>query len=124
MDSDRVIAGGALQPAFAEAYPLVQSEQGANLAQYLQTLGPDLVLMGDFNSVPWSRTQESLRKASGLQNAGPMVPTWPSWQPSWIRLPIDQIMTRGALARLSFNSGYYIGSDHLPVEAEIAVTAE
>jgi endonuclease/exonuclease/phosphatase (EEP) superfamily protein YafD len=102
----------------------VQSEQAANLAQYLKGLGPDLVLMGDFNSVPWSRTQETLRAATGLRNAGPMVPTWPSWQPSWIRLPIDQIMTRGALTRLGFKSGYYIGSDHLPVEAEIAVTGE
>jgi endonuclease/exonuclease/phosphatase (EEP) superfamily protein YafD len=124
MDSDRVIAGGALGPSFADAYPLVQSEQAANVAQYLKSLGPDLVLMGDFNSVPWSRTQETLRAATGLQNAGPMVPTWPSWQPAWNRLPIDQIMTRGALTRLSFKSGYYIGSDHLPVEAEIAVTPE
>jgi endonuclease/exonuclease/phosphatase (EEP) superfamily protein YafD len=128
MDSDRVIAAGALGPSFDEAYPLVQSEQAANLAQYLKTLetdlGPDLVLMGDFNSVPWSRTQRTLRAATGLQNAGPMVPTWPSWQPAWNRLPIDQVMTRGALTRLTFKSGYYIGSDHLPVEAEIAVTPE
>jgi len=45
-------------------------------------------------------------------------------QPFWIRLPIDQIMTRGALTRLDFKSGFYIGSDHLPVEAEIAVKPE
>jgi endonuclease/exonuclease/phosphatase (EEP) superfamily protein YafD len=121
MDRDRVIAAGVLQPALPHAYPLVQSEQAANLAQYLKGLGPDLVLMGDFNSVPWSRTQATLRAATGLQNAGPMVPTWPSWQPAWIRLPIDQIMTRGALTRISFKSGDYIGSDHLPVEAEVAV---
>jgi endonuclease/exonuclease/phosphatase (EEP) superfamily protein YafD len=121
MDRDRVIAGGALQPVLADAYPLVQSEQAANLAQYLKGLGPDLVLIGDFNSVPWSRTQSALRAATGLQNGGPMVPTWPSWQPFWIRLPIDQIMTRGSLARLGFRSGFYTGSDHLPVEAEIVV---
>jgi endonuclease/exonuclease/phosphatase (EEP) superfamily protein YafD len=125
VDTDRILHGGALQPALGGAYPLVQSEQAANLAQYLKGLGPDLVLMGDFNSVPWSRTQQTLRGATGLQNAGPMVPTWPSWQPPWfLRLPIDHIMTRGALTRLGFKSGRYIGSDHLPVEAEIAVTAE
>ncbi|WP_395019371.1 endonuclease/exonuclease/phosphatase family protein [Dongia sp.] len=123
-DRGHLIAGGALQPKLGDAYPLVQSEQAANLAQYLQKLGPDLVLMGDFNSVPWSRTQATLRAATGLENAGPMVPTWPSWQPRWVRLPIDQIMTRGALTRLNFKSSYFIGSDHLPVEAEIAVTPE
>jgi endonuclease/exonuclease/phosphatase (EEP) superfamily protein YafD len=128
VEGGRIMPGGALQPKLADAYPLVQSEQAANLAQYLKglekDLGPDLVLMGDFNSVPWSRTQESLRAATGLQNAGPMVPTWPSWQPFWVRLPIDQIMTRGGLARLDFKSGFYIGSDHLPVEAEIVVKPE
>jgi endonuclease/exonuclease/phosphatase (EEP) superfamily protein YafD len=118
---DVVMAGGALQPVLPDAYPLQQSEQAANLATYLKSLGPDLVLMGDFNSVPWSRTQSVLRAATGLRNPGPMVPTWPSWQPKWIRLPIDQIMTRGALARRNLESGYYIGSDHLPVEAEIVL---
>jgi endonuclease/exonuclease/phosphatase (EEP) superfamily protein YafD len=122
--SARIIAGSALQPSLAGAYPLVQSEQAANLAQYLKTLGSDLVLMGDFNSVPWSRTQTTLRAATGLENAGPMVPTWPSWQPAWNRLPIDQIMTRGALRRLRFESGPFIGSDHLPVEAEITLAPQ
>ena len=113
------IAGTLQSPPLSGSDPLVQSQQGRVLAGYLKGLGPDLVLMGDFNSVPWSRTQVALRAATGLKDAGPMVPTWPSWQPAWSRLPIDHIMTRGALQRLGFKSGHYIGSDHLPVEAEI-----
>lgn len=124
VDDAQVLPAGALQPALDDAYPLVQSEQAGNLAQYLEGLGSDLVLMGDFNSVPWSRTHQALRAATGLRNDGPMVPTWPNWQPSWIRLPIDHIMTRGKLTRLNFKTGRYIGSDHRPVEAEIAVTPE
>ena len=124
IDGERIMPGGAMQPSLPETYPLVQSQQAANLAQYLNGLGPDLVLMGDFNSVPWSRTHRALRAATGLKDAGPMVPTWPSWQPKWNRMPIDHILTRGALARLDFKSGNYIGSDHLPVQAEIAVMPE
>lgn len=124
VDDARVLPSGALQPALDDTYPLVQSQQAGNLAQYLNGLGPDLVLMGDFNSVPWSRTHLALRAATGLRNEGPMVPSWPNWQPPWIRLPIDHIMTRGALTRLSFKTGRYIGSDHRPVEAEIALTPE
>ncbi|MBW8882436.1 MAG: endonuclease/exonuclease/phosphatase family protein, partial [Asticcacaulis sp.] len=118
----RATTSATLQPPpLAGSDPLVQSQQAQNLAQYLAGLGPDLVLMGDFNSVPWGGTQTALRKATGLENDGPMVPTWPSWEPPWfLRLPIDQIMTRGALTRRDFRSGRYIGSDHLPVEAEIA----
>jgi len=36
---DRILPGGALQPTLADAYPLVQSEQAANLAQYLKGSG-------------------------------------------------------------------------------------
>jgi endonuclease/exonuclease/phosphatase (EEP) superfamily protein YafD len=124
VDDARVLPTGALQPALDDTSPLVQSEQAGNLAQYLEGLGPDLVLMGDFNSVPWSHTHVALRAATGLRNEGPMVPSWPNWQPPWIRLPIDHIMTRGALTRLNFKTGRYIGSDHRPVEAEIAVTPQ
>lgn len=128
VDPDRILPGSAIQPTLAGTYPLVQSQQAANLAQYLKEiekeLGPDLVLMGDFNSVPWSRTHRALRAATGLKNPGPMVVTWPNWQLRWSRLPIDHIMTGGALTRLNFKTGRYIGSDHRPVEAEIAVSPE
>jgi endonuclease/exonuclease/phosphatase (EEP) superfamily protein YafD len=121
-DNVEMTVAGTPQPEpLIGSDPLVQSQQGAAIARYLAGLDEDLVLMGDFNSVPWSRTQSVLRAATGLRNPGPMVPTWPSWQPKWIRLPIDQIMTRGALARRNLESGYYIGSDHLPVEAEIVL---
>jgi endonuclease/exonuclease/phosphatase (EEP) superfamily protein YafD len=121
IDGERILPAGAMQPSLPDTYPLVQSQQAANLAQYLNGLGPDLVLMGDFNSVPWSHSHKALRAATGLQNPGPMVPSWPSWQPKWNRMPIDHIMTRGALTRRDFKTGFYIGSDHLPVEAEIIV---
>ncbi len=70
MDRQRVIAGGALQPDLADVYPLVQSEQAANLAQYLKGLGPDLVLMGDFNSVPWSSTRSPCARRPGSRMPG------------------------------------------------------
>jgi len=121
-DDDAASAAGTLPPPpLKDAGPLLQGQQAQTVAQYLQELGPDLVLMGDFNSVPWSHTLSALRAATGLEDAGPMVPTWPAWQPRWVRLPIDHIMTRGALQRLDFRRGKWVGSDHLPVEATIAI---
>jgi endonuclease/exonuclease/phosphatase (EEP) superfamily protein YafD len=123
-NANATAAGTLESPPLLDSDPLEQSQQARNLAQYLAGLGPDLVLMGDFNSVPWSRTQSALRQATGLDNRGPIVPTWPAWSPFWLRLPIDHIFVRGALQRVGFKSGYYVGSDHLPVEAEIALTAK
>jgi endonuclease/exonuclease/phosphatase (EEP) superfamily protein YafD len=121
-DSAHVSLASALQAEpLLSSEPLLQSRQVVALAQYLSGLDEDLVLMGDFNSVPWSTTQQSLRAASGLHNDGPMVETWPAWGPFWLRLPIDHIFVRGALERRDFHRGPFIGSDHLPVEAEIVL---
>lgn len=99
--------------------PRAQGWQMDRLAGYLNSLGPDLVVMGDFNSVPWSTTQSALRKTAGLHNEGRLALTWPAWGWPFIRLPIDQIFTRGDLAVTGFKAGPDVGSDHLPVEAVV-----
>ncbi len=100
---------------------LVQTEHVLALAGALNRLGPDLVLLGDYNAAPWSRTQEYLRARTGLSSSGSAALSWPSWGPALIRLPIDQIMIRGDLRRQNFVPGPDVGSDHLPVEATIAL---
>ena len=109
------------KPAFPGAPRIAQAEQAANLAGYLNTLGPDLGGDGDFNSAPWSRVQTAFRAATGLDNEGRPALTWPAWGWAAIRLPIDQIFTRGALHATGFKSGPVLGSDHLPVEAMILI---
>ena len=98
----------------------IQAEQARNLLHALQKLGPNLVLMGDFNAAPWSRVQQDLRQVTGLDNAGFLVPSWPAWGPALIRLPIDHIMTRGRMHLAALHHGPNVGSDHLPVEAIIS----
>ena len=121
-DNAQATVAGTLQPEpLIGTDPLVQSQQGSAIAQYLSGLTEDLVLMGDFNSVPWSTTHKAFRAATGLHNEGPMVETWPAWGPFWMRLPIDHIFVRGALERRNFRHGPFVGSDHLPVEAEIVL---
>jgi endonuclease/exonuclease/phosphatase (EEP) superfamily protein YafD len=96
-----------------------QAAQASNLAGRLRDFGPNLVLMGDFNAAPWSRVQQALRHATGLDNQGFVAPSWPSFLPAMARLPIDHILTRGSPHLLSFRPGPDVGSDHLPVEATI-----
>jgi endonuclease/exonuclease/phosphatase (EEP) superfamily protein YafD len=118
------VAGTLMPEPLVGSDPLVQSQQGSALAQYIANLDEDLVLMGDFNSVPWSTTHQVFRAATGLHNEGPMVETWPAWGPFWMRLPIDHIFVRGGLERRNFRHGPYVGSDHLPVEAEIVLKSQ
>jgi len=102
---------------------LTQTEQADSLTQRLRAFGPDLIVMGDFNAAPWSRVQQALRQDTGLDNRGYLAPSWPSWAPGFVRLPIDHVMTRGQPRLLSFGPGPDVGSDHLPVEAVVALSA-
>jgi endonuclease/exonuclease/phosphatase (EEP) superfamily protein YafD len=96
---------------------LTQAIEAQHLADHLRQLGPDLVLMGDFNAAPWTRIQQRLRRDSGLNNAGAPAPSWPNWAPVLLRLPIDHILSRGALQVSGVDAGPDVGSDHRPVEA-------
>jgi endonuclease/exonuclease/phosphatase (EEP) superfamily protein YafD len=77
--------------------------------------------MGDFNSASWSSVQQAFRAATGLDNRGHYLPSWPSWTWPVLRLPIDQVFARGGARVTEMRLGPSVGSDHLPIEAEIAV---
>ncbi len=102
---------------------LLQTKQAVALTAAVNQLEPDLVLMGDFNMAPWSRTQQYLRQTTGLDSKGDMAPSWPNWLPAALRLPIDHVMTRGNPRLISLAAGPDVGSDHRPVEAIIAFDA-
>jgi endonuclease/exonuclease/phosphatase (EEP) superfamily protein YafD len=83
--------------------------------------GAKLVL-GDFNAAPWGhviRTIETGGNVSVLTGAGG---TWPSILPPQMRIPIDHMLAGPGLSFVSRQVLPKIGSDHLPVVAEIAVT--
>lgn len=104
----------------ADGLPLSrQAGQAGLLARYLNSQPRDLILMGDFNSVPWSRVQRSFRAKTGLENQAGWDFSWPSFLPRPLRLPIDHILARGHLAVTRFAAGPETDSDHLPVIAEV-----
>jgi endonuclease/exonuclease/phosphatase (EEP) superfamily protein YafD len=96
-----------------------QAAQARMLGDYLAKLSGDQLVMGDFNSAPWSRLQGNLRAATGLDNSGRLAFTWPSWAPALFRIPIDQVFIRGDIAVRDYRPGPAVGSDHLPITAEI-----
>ncbi len=108
-------------PALPDVPWLSQSQQAANLAAHVNKLPRDLVLMGDFNSASWSAMQVAFRAATGLDNRGHYLPSWPTFTWPVLRLPIDHVFLRGDWQVSGMRLGPNVGSDHLPVEAEIAI---
>jgi endonuclease/exonuclease/phosphatase (EEP) superfamily protein YafD len=101
----------------------LQARQAVNLIRYFSAFDGDMVVMGDFNSVPWGTLQREFRAGTTLDNRGRLAFTWPSWAPAAFRLPIDQIFVAGALEASNYHAGPAVGSDHLPVRAEIYRTS-
>jgi endonuclease/exonuclease/phosphatase (EEP) superfamily protein YafD len=65
--------------------------------------------------------QQAFRAQTGLDNRGHYLRSWPSWNWRIFRLPIDQVFVRGGRQIAAERLGPSVGSDHLPVEAEIAI---
>ena len=110
---------GDASPLLPQTPVLWQSMQMAVLADYAKSLGRDQILMGDFNSVPWMDVQVAFRTATNLDNRGPLVATWPTGLPPFMRVPIDTVFVGGGLTLRNLQPGPDLGSDHLPVIAEI-----
>jgi endonuclease/exonuclease/phosphatase (EEP) superfamily protein YafD len=109
-------------PRLAGAPDLEQSHQAANLAGFLQRQPADFVLLGDFNSAPWSPLQQAFRTVSGLDDRGHFLPSWPTSVWPIFRISLDQVFVRGRVQVTQLRLGPDIGSDHLPVVAEIAIS--
>jgi len=78
------------------------------------------ILMGDMNCEPDSEEFSQLLAQASLQTDIHSPPTFPSWQP---QRRIDHILTRGKPEIISLSPLLFIGSDHLPVIAEIKIQA-
>jgi endonuclease/exonuclease/phosphatase (EEP) superfamily protein YafD len=102
-------------------------------------LGKNLVLVGDLNTAPWSVEFQRLLKETGLRDSQVgfgLQPSWPTFLP-FVRdtrlksclalpfgIPIDHILVSDNIRVLTRHTGPFIGSDHLPVVAELTLGSE
>lgn len=104
--------------------------------QQRRQLGDNLLIVGDLNTAPWSAEFTRLLKETGLRDSQlgfGLQPSWPAFLPfvqddrlrSLLALPfgipIDHILVSDNILVLSRQIGPFVGSDHLPVIAEVAV---
>ena len=83
--------------------------------------GAKLVL-GDFNAAPWGYVMRTIAERGNVRVLTGAGGTWHSRLPPQLRIPIDHMLAGPGLSFVSRRVLPRIGSDHLPVLAEIAVT--
>lgn len=114
-------------------------EQWRMRNRYLTWLGEEVrqrdgerprIVLGDFNTPPWSPFLAGFEAAAGLRQAAAGL-RWPTRQPlvlapylSWLGAPVDHILLSPGLEAATFAVGGDVRSDHLPVLADIRLPAD
>lgn len=101
-------------------YTALRNRQLTQLAEYASGDDRMAVLAGDLNITPFSPYFDDLLADSGLRDprrGRGVLTTWPSQ--SWLlRIPIDHCLVSEEIAA-TLNVGPNVGSDHLPLIAEL-----
>ncbi len=105
-----------------------QREQFAATAEAARALEGPLLVVGDFNSTPWSYALRGFEAEAGLTRQTRSLITYPllfTTPRGLVRtvpfLPLDQVFSRG-LTVTELRTGAETGSDHLPVVFSFAVS--
>lgn len=83
----------------------------------------DVIVMGDFNDVPWSTTTTRFRTDGDYRDPRAGRGTYPTFPASMAFLgwPLDQIMVKNQIRVQSFDILDDVGADHLPVKARFCL---
>lgn len=95
----------------------------ATVGGYVRDRTAPVVVIGDFNVSLWSPIHQQFSHISGLRNARRgfgILPTWPAHQ-SLLFIPIDHCFISQDVDVRNFRTGASIGSDHLPILAELSL---
>ncbi len=111
--------------------PISRGKAGARnrqfeaVANYLNTLTNQKILLGDFNDTMWSYHHTRMLEQTKLVNVRTraksfIVPSWPTWMMlKPLMIPIDQCLISPEIWVSSVKTGRDIGSDHLPLEVKL-----
>ncbi len=114
------IAGVHLDQPLPPRRVWAQERQIEGLAEMLAPIEAPLLLVGDFNSVPWGRLMRALVADTGLAIAWGLEGTWPSLLPWPLRIPIDHALAGRGLELVDRAVIRLPGSDHRALHLRIA----
>lgn len=100
-----------------------RTEEMAAIAAIVAERPEPVVVVGDFNSTPWSPYFMDLLAATRLRDARlgfGLQLTWPTHQPL-LRIPIDHALVGERLVVHDFRTGPDVGSDHYPIIVDLSV---
>ena len=82
-----------------------------------------VIVAGDLNTTPWSHGFQRLIRPRGLRDSAVGHGVQTTWNARrWVpRIPIDHVVVSPEVRVVARRVGPDVGSDHLPIEATLAV---
>ena len=111
-------------PPISGHYLDLLDEQLAAVAARARTLGPNAMILGDFNATPWSRPFRRLLEASQFCDSRAGFGLQTSWVPEISRvmqIPIDHVLVSCGIGVRDRRIERDVGSDHLPVVVDLVL---
>ena len=113
-------------PPTAEWYAQIRATTFERLEVLARGATGPLVVFGDFNCTNWSPYFIDLCRAGNLVDARRgqgLQPSWPSWLPELMQLPIDHFLVSEGVLVHEHRLGPACGSDHKPIIVGLEVPA-
>lgn len=107
-------------PPIGRAYAKSRNNQLEYIHRWSNDAAPEAVVVGDLNCTMWSPYYAKMMQRTRLKNARQgfgILGSWPAFSP--IRLPLDHVLVQGRIIVENTCLGPKIGSDHLPVLADL-----
>ena len=105
-------------------YPKLQYADVVTLADFVRHQTGPLIVAGDLNVTPWTDKLTGFTQATGLKRYNTFHFTWPLHARGLTLLPfvaIDHVFASPGFAKIATQAGPWLGSDHRPVIADIAL---
>jgi endonuclease/exonuclease/phosphatase (EEP) superfamily protein YafD len=105
-------------------YPGEQGARAESLTQIVQQIKEPKILAGDFNAATWGAIIADIAEQTHLNVLTGYGATWPTTFPTYLGIPIDNILASHDFTFLSRELEAIPGSDHRGVLTEIALPPE
>ncbi|MFM1814887.1 MAG: hypothetical protein RLZ98_1582 [Pseudomonadota bacterium] len=89
------------------------------IGSLMQRFQGPVVLVGDFNAPAWSQGMKTMIDAAALKVPDCHLPSWPAWPLTLPQFSFDHVLASSDVSVARIGLGPNIGSDHLPVWADI-----
>jgi endonuclease/exonuclease/phosphatase (EEP) superfamily protein YafD len=99
--------------------PWLHEQQMLELVRFIDRIPGPVILAGDLNTTPWSKTYRTLRRVAGLVPASTLRPTWPAWPLVFPQVALDHIFVSPDLTVSAAGTGPAVGADRLPIWAVV-----